>query len=203
MICGTLNKEKQVLLNSIRVTYVLLWIGFMMTGCQHRNEEAYVATVESGKQAVPVAGEMELLFNDVDHFISHYGFSNQDTYQWNTEVFLYDRYRLHMTVDVEIDYSNNKVRQAGEPEFRIFEIIEVYDVDSTGDCRGARVGAQKKFDENEWRLVMDNEADFSKISFPLKRNMPTPGYKVFVKRIRARRTQISFEQKNDTKIENR
>ena len=97
-----------------------------------------------------------------------------------------------MTVDVKVNYTSKTVEQVGLPNFGIFETDRIYDVDEPGDARGTDVGNQKSFGEAEWRVIVDNNGQFSAIDFPLKTDSPVAGYEKFVRQVRADRIPISL-----------
>jgi hypothetical protein len=134
---------------------------------------------------------MEELFGDMDHFISHFGFS-QETNNWHSEVYLYGRYRLQMTVKVKVDYKNKTVEQVGEPQFGIFESDRIYDVYEPGDKMGEDVGNQRLFGAKEWDEIYANRGDFSVIGFPLIKDDPVEGFEEFVAGVRKPRLKVLF-----------
>jgi len=46
------------------------------------SNEYYVATMESAKTNLPTAVEFEKQFDNVDHFVVHFGFHGDGVYEW-------------------------------------------------------------------------------------------------------------------------
>jgi hypothetical protein len=150
------------------------------SGCQSFNQDEYVRTVKSARSAIPVALQIETTFDEVDHTITHYGFRNQRSNQWNTNAYFGGRYQIHMTVDVEIDYSNFTVRQLGEPEFRLYEYSKIYDPYGDKEVYGGTVGRQIEFSVEDWQKVFESKGDFSVIGVALLQNVPLKDFDRFV-----------------------
>ena len=67
-----------------------------------------IKTTQSGIDSLPWPRQMESLFGAGDHFITHFGFESGPR-TWNTVVYFGGRYELALQVEVEINYSKNKV----------------------------------------------------------------------------------------------
>ena len=94
----------------------------ILPGCAGRaNHES---TVKSARTAIPAAVQMEEIFGEVDHFITHYGFDAKPK-PWNSEVHFGGRYVLTMQVDVTIDYTRNVITKVGNPIFVLYEITKI------------------------------------------------------------------------------
>ena len=87
---------------SIRLLSIFLIL--TLVSCNRTNMTDYRAAHLSAKQSLPIAVQMEELFGDADHFITHFGFSGQKANTWNTEVFFDGRYTITMQVEILIDY---------------------------------------------------------------------------------------------------
>jgi hypothetical protein len=149
---------------------------------------SYKQTVRSGLAVLPWPKEMEALFGEGDHFVTHYGFSSGEK-EWDTEIFFGGRYELNMQVAVEIDYKNHAiVRYTSPPRFSLAEI------DSIGHekngAESANYSGQWFFDEAKWKKLVEAKGDWSAIGLPVKKNSPVPGFDAFVRASRASRVQV-------------
>jgi hypothetical protein len=151
----------------------------------------YVATVRSAKAVLPIAVEMEELFPVADHFITHYGF-NDGPRVWNTEVFFGGRYTLTMQVDVEIDYSANKITKVGgEPKFSLTETRKV-DILPDGRAQSWYNGQnQRRFGPAEWEKVYQTKGDFSALDVTINHD-PVPNFEEDVSQARRDRVPVSL-----------
>ncbi|HEV3417921.1 MAG TPA: hypothetical protein VG056_13935, partial [Pirellulales bacterium] len=150
-------------------------------GCQSHEDwlTAYKQTHQNGLKVIQQAGEMQELFGaeNVDHFITHYGFPGEKTNSWKTNVWLGGRYELGMEVEVVVDYQNHGIeRVVGKPKF-FLSVVQRVDVLPDGraviyyDERQAR-----QFGPDEWATVYKNKGDFSKIGVTIVRDAPIPGF---------------------------
>jgi hypothetical protein len=143
----------------------------------------YVKTVQSGIARLPWPKEMETLFGDSDHFITHYGFSPGPKI-WTSEVFIYGRYRLSMQADVEIDYENNLVKtNVGPAKFYLFETGSI--IHGPRGVEGANIVGQWIFDEAKWDKLVQSKGDWSLLGIPVKTNSPVPEFDAYVSLERA------------------
>src|SRR2546422_65055 len=128
----------------LRLLFVMLGAG-TLTSCGGDKMSEYVQTMKSGLTTLPWPKEMEALFGDGDHFITHYGFSPGPK-QWNTEVFFGGRYTLTLQVDVDIDYQKHLVlTNVSPPKFYLFEVGSL--VRGPRGVEGADISAQWVLDE--------------------------------------------------------
>ena len=130
-------------------------IAMIGSGCQ----VGYVETHESAKKTLPWAVQMERLFGDADHFITHYGFWGEETNTWNTEVYFGGRYEFCMQIEVVVDYVNREVTPAGAPKFFLNEARRVeVEPDGRTSCYYAR---GFRFGQEEWESIYYRGGDFS------------------------------------------
>lgn len=148
----------------------------------------YKQTVRSGLATLPWPKEMEALFGEGDHFITHYGFSPGPK-EWNTEVYFGGRYRLTMQVDVEIDYKKHTIEKyTSPPKFYLWEIGPL--TREKGEVFGAKIANQWVFDEAKWRKLVEATGDWTAIGLSVKKDNPIPGFDEYVKGWRAPRVQV-------------
>src|SRR6266481_3389857 len=103
---------------------LILTIGVLAScgGCKQDTMSDYIQTVKSGLDTLPWPKEMEALFGEGDHFVTHYGFSLGPN-KWNTEIFFGGRYTLTLQVDVDIDYKGDTIRSNVSPaKFYLWEV---------------------------------------------------------------------------------
>lgn len=172
----------------------MLFVGLAVlisgSGCQPIDQDDYVKTVKSARNAIPSALEIDSTFDEVDHTITHFGFRNEPTNQWNTTAYFGGRYRLHMTVDVEIDYANCAVRQLGKPEFRLYEYSKIFDSSKGKGIYGGDVGRQIDISLEDWKKVFENQGDFSVIGVAIMHDKPLKDFEKFVAGVRSHRIAI-------------
>lgn len=155
----------------------------------------YVQTVESAATNVPVALEMERLFGDADHFISHYGFDDEPK-QWNTEVFFGNRYILTMQIMVAVDYSRNTVSQIGDPTFYLFE-CETITIEPEGTLHVRfNPHGQVTFSGEQWNSMFESGGDFAGIGVKLN-PAPVENFDRYVAGKRAPRVFVRLSLVND------
>jgi len=146
----------------------------------------YDSTVRSGAKAIPIAVEMEEVFGDADHFITHFGRTDRSK-TWTTDVYFGGRYNLAMQVDVEIDYQTSTVRQTGEPRFWLLEVTRV----SEGGTRANFRGLHKEFGQVEWRKLCDADGDWAAIGVKIDVRS-VPDFDKFVRSVRKDRLPITL-----------
>lgn len=123
----------------------------------------YREVLKSGRAEIPWVSTVERYFpeQDIDHFITHYGF-DEKAKQWQTVVYFGDRYRMQIIQSVNINYKTKKVTSL-ESDFD-FVINEVISYDPAS--REASYGAQARGGPKEWQKFEDAKGDLS--SLPLK-----------------------------------
>ena len=157
------------------------------TGCRDRSAD-YQQTVGSGFNMLPWPREMEALYGEADHAITHYAFAPGPR-DWWTEVYFGGRYRLTMHVDVEIDYDKHFVLKAvSAPRFFLAEVKSLERLES-GQI-AAQYSHQWLFDEAKWRKLVESHGDWSVIALPVRKDDPVPGFDDYVKAWRRGRVPI-------------
>lgn len=149
----------------------------------------YRAAHLSAKQSLPIAVQMEELFGDADHFITHFGFSGEKSNTWNTEVFFDGRYRLTMQVEIVIDYKKNTFVPSDDYKFYLIEVKQLKVRD--GKVDGAKLGQNYRFSAEDWEKVYARGGDFSAIGIEL-RDEPLPRFDEYVQSWRRPRIPISL-----------
>jgi hypothetical protein len=168
-----------------RHLFSLALIIALVTSCGDfggKGMDHYVETMQSGFKILPWPNQMEALYGEGDHFITHYGFSDGPK-TWQTVVSFYDRYTLTMAVDVNIDYGAHKLTPfVGHPKFYLQEVKSVeipagggVDVNFANECF---------LDEEQWKKLVASGGDWSKLGIPVKTNSPVPGFEAHVKAFR-------------------
>jgi len=161
--------------------FVLLLALLTLTAC-HDKMVDYKQTVRSGIATLPWPKEMEALFGEGDHAITHYAFSPGPK-DWWTEIHFGGRYTLTMHVDVEIDYEKNLiVKYVSPPRFSLVEVGSL--VRENGEIRGAKIADQWFFDEMRWKKLVEAKGDWSVIGLPVKNSL-IPSFDEYVKICRA------------------
>ena len=143
---------------------ILMTFASALVGCTYSLD--YVKTHESASTAIPAAVQMEELFGDADHFITHFAADGAPK-TWNTEVFFGGRYSLTMTVDVLIDARTNSVKQVGTPKFYLVGADKVT-ILPDGREMADYAGDEHWLSMADWAKVYASKGDFSKIGISLK-----------------------------------
>jgi len=145
----------------------------------------YIETLQSGIETLGWPREMEVLFGDADHSITHYGFSSEPR-QWNSDVYIYGRYTLALTVEVNVDYKHNKIAgAASSPKFYLCRVSEIVE-----GGKGANFAGQWILDEAKWRQLVQAGGDFSAIGIPIETNNPVGGFDAYVRGYHAMHVKI-------------
>jgi hypothetical protein len=192
-----MGKER---IRHLRTSYVLGAI--LVSGCSRRlSETDYKTTLAFAKTAVPVAAQIEELFPEVDHFITHYGRGfSKGSQVWNTEAYFSGRYVLTMQVDIDIDYDSNSFQPVGEPRFKIEELSKItFLPDGRGE---ATIGDSKFLSLSEWQAFYESGGDVSSVQLPAK-DAATNGFDRFVANLRKDRIGARLLDKRGAEKESR
>jgi len=150
----------------------------------------YIATVASARSALPVAVQIEELFGDADHFITHFGFDKKPK-TWNTEVHFGGRYRLTMQVLVVVDYKKTTVTCVGEPKFWLKEISNVEYSPDGGHSASFNSSHEITFSLSEWHGFYESEGDLTVLGVT-KNPKTVPHFEDLVSSIRRDRVHVSL-----------
>ena len=155
-----------------------------MTSCGRDNQMSdYIQTVKSGINSLPWPKEMEALFGEGDHFITHYGFKPGPK-EWTTEVFFGGRYTLSLKVDVDVDYKTQTIKTSvSTPKFYLFEVGSVQR--GARGVEGADISNQWILDEAKWKKLVQAKGDWSVLEIPVKTNSPVQDFDEYVRGLRA------------------
>jgi|ERR1041384_7378827 hypothetical protein len=157
--------------------YALILLVLITISCDWLT--AYKQTVRSGIATLPWPKQMEELYGEGDHFITHYGFDTKPKH-WNTEVFFGGRYVLTIQVYVVIDYAKNAVVKTTAPAK--FYVKEVAQVETLPDGRvSTKYGSGWELDETQWNQLVTAKGDWSVLGISLKTNDPVSGFDAYVK----------------------
>ena len=156
---------------------LLLVLG--LCGCG-QTEKDYIQTTRSGIGSLPWPKQMEALFGDADHFITHYGMASGPR-PWNTVVYFGGRYELALQVDVEINYRTHKIVKAvSPPKFHLSEIGSLIR-NKANQVEGADIAKNWVVDEVQWNQFVQANGDWSVIGITVRTNDPIPGFDEYVK----------------------
>jgi len=168
---------------------LFLTIGVLSScgGCKQDTMNDYIQTVKSGLDTLPWPKEMEALFGEGDHFVTHYGVSPGPR-KWTTEVFFGGRYTLALQVDVEIDYRNHTIKKnVSPPKFYLWEVESTFGIESP---KSAKISGQWILDQTKWEELVRAKGDWSALGIPVRTNSPVPGFEDYVQGLRAPRIRI-------------
>lgn len=157
--------------------------------------KGYRATIQSGATAIPEAVEMERMFPQTDHFITHFGFDSSPK-QWNSEAFFGKRYILTMQVSVDVDYSSQQVSCIGEPKFYLNEVATAQPL-SHGRFELTH-GRTLEFGREEWKQLVEAKGDLNVLGFAPTPSV-VPNYSEAVEAIRRDRVPVSLRTRMEGK----
>ncbi len=159
----------------------------LLASCGGYDESDHRQTAQSGIKTLPWPKEMETLFGEGDHFITHYGLSS-DPKTWNSEVFFYGKYTLTCQAEVSINYRKHAVEKiASSPKFYLWEIGSV---EKSGGGWSANISAQWILNEAQWKKLVQAKGDWSVLGIPVQTNSPVPSFDDYAKALRAPRDNI-------------
>jgi hypothetical protein len=172
---------------TLRLSAALL--ALLLAGCRPSGMEDYKQMVRSGLQTMPWPLEIEQVFGDADHFLTHWNFAIEDPLQWNTEVYFGGRFWLTMQVETEVDYwKRTVVRTVKPPKFYLFKVASVTPFPN-GGVKG-KVDKQWEFGEAEWQKLVAAKGDWAAIGISLGDTNPVPNFDTMVKAQRAPRVRV-------------
>jgi hypothetical protein len=122
----------------------------------------YIATHQNGIRAIPWAQQMDNHFGreNVDHFITHYGFGEQPL-DWNSEVHFGGRFVLTLQVPVNVDYSTNSVSIAGKPSFFLRAASKIEQLPDGRLPMHYETRLQREFQEETWKKLVASDFDLA------------------------------------------
>lgn len=170
---------KKILVSSLLVLITVCLFAYFYI-LKRPSMDDYVETMQSGIATLTWPREMEKLFGDADHFITHYGFSSGSK-RWTSKVYIYGRYELALSVEVAIDYRHNRIAgAASSPVFYLWRVSEI-----VNDGKGANFAGQWIFHEDKWKQLVQTGGDFSAIGITVETNNPVGGFDAYVQGNRA------------------
>lgn len=165
---------------------LLLLISFSVISCGRQN--AYDAAVTSGIATLPWPKQMEVMFGEGDHFVTHFGFDSKPK-QWNTEVYFGKRYMLTLQVDVVINYSAGTVVKTASPA--TFYLTKIARIQRLPDGRMSTFpGNGWTVNEEQWSQLVAANGDWSVLGISLRMDDPVPGFDGYVKAHRSPRVRV-------------
>ena len=165
----------------------------LFCGCNHNkmSRSDYVAIHKSARTGIPCAAEIEEIFGDADHYITHLGMGG-GTKTWNTKVFFGGRYSLKMQVEVNVNYSKKTVKQVGQPKFYVAECTEIMITpDGMTGAKLKPVIEGPPLDAKQWAKLYEKGGDFSVLGVTLNEE-PLPNFEKYVKNNRKDLIPISL-----------
>lgn len=190
-VCGHPCQKTQGLSHRCALTLFAIASALAMGGCMPLPTMSdYKATVASARTALPVAVEIEKLFGDADHFITHYGFDSKPK-TWNTEVHFGGRYVLTMQVTVNVDYKANAITPIDEPRFWLHEIRTVEKMPGGGYSTTYNGRSQVEFSLSDWRAFRDSNGNVAALGVAENKD-PVPLFDEYVAATRRDRVRVTL-----------
>ena len=156
---------------------------FFFVACQSKaNLNCYKSVIDDGVKKVDFAKSSGKCFKreNVDHFITHFGFTNPQERQWQTTIYLHSRYVLRIWQPVEIDYTNcSIIGVVGRPNGVIQELSSV-SRNKSGMISTIYKGQTDLSPEMIEKLIK-NDFDFESIQVTLEEAQPIKGFSQFRK----------------------
>lgn len=140
----------------------------------------YEATLKHSEASVPYHSQFKALFPDSIIYFSYFA-NPAMTPILQGDGFLYGRYEISMSVDVEIDHDTRQVRRYGEPSFMLLEVSEVEQLSDGRYSVSYNVSSERSFDKNEWQRLVESGGDFSLLGLDLIMDQPIEGFEGYQK----------------------
>jgi hypothetical protein len=158
----------------------LIVAGFFFLGCQKSPDpwRDYKLVIESGRKKIPWVASVESYFpkENIDHFITHYGFGDQPL-EWQTVVYFNKKYRMQIVQEVVVDYHKNEITSlAGDMKFVINEVLEI----EPGNWE-ASYGHQVRGGPQEWGKFENSKGDLSSLPMKIEQNKPVENFEEYRK----------------------
>jgi hypothetical protein len=168
----------------------LLWLALVVSmGCGPSRMQSYQAIHRSGLKTVQAAQDLDRQYDQVDHFITHYGWGKPPL-PWQSEAFIEGRFELTLEVPVNVDYASETVTVAGPPRFTP---VAVKRVDLLPDGRAMATydgDLQKDFGEEAWQEFVASGFDLTTLGIPQNEIHPVKNFDEYVQRARLPRVPI-------------
>lgn len=157
----------------VRLPILFLIVGIICTGVfvvwSRLSPSNYAAAIENGLKEIELAGDVDRLFQNAEHFISYY--PRGGTPIWNSKVGLYQRYVLTMRFEIAFDFARRHPHPIAEPKFYLIEIDEIQH-GSDGQTRITYTQNQHKFGRDEWNQLRRAGGKFEAIGIDLNDTEP-------------------------------
>jgi hypothetical protein len=150
----------------------------------------YLAIHRDGVESLPWAKQIDEQYDNVDHFITHFGFGEQPLL-WNSEVFFGGRFTLSMTVLVNVDYKKRTVTAAGAPNFFLVAAKAVHVFPGGGIQRDSDTSLDRKFDQRKWDEFVSSGYDLAVLDIPPAAQKPVANFDKLAQAVRAARVPIT------------
>lgn len=157
---------------------------FLSIQCRPSSEgmDCYRKTVESGITHLKWASDMEKWYagkdQEVDHFITHYGFDKSKPVVWNSVVYLYGRYVVTLQVKIIVDYKNCKISKPVSPASLFVHEIRVIKVSPSGQI-SSRIGDQEVYSDKVWPLLEKSSGDLESLPMKIVKDDPLSDFNKF------------------------
>lgn len=147
---------------------ILCLLSFGCDRTKPLNENDYRQTVEDAARQIPEALDLERIFPDTDHFITHYNLPGTQWY--NAEVYIDGGYDLAIQAEIKIDYSKNEVIWVGERKVYFGEYSKIY-IRPNGQMEGRMVERPNpKIDDALWQQFIESGGDIKLLGVPRVRD---------------------------------
>jgi len=179
-------------------TLVFLLVATCSTiGCKPQDisefNRKYLNVHRSAALELKTAVELERFFDEVDHFIIHYGLHDNGVYEWRSTGFYSGQFKVALACEVFVDYDNETVKPVGEPDFVVNEIVRVDDLED-GRVK-VKFGRQWSFGNAEWQEFVES-IDYAKLGFPEK-SIAVDGVEKYIRRTRDPRILVSLTEQDE------
>lgn len=158
----------------------------------------YQSAVASGFAVIPQARQMEELFGECNHAITH---NPRGPSVWQSNVVIEGRYELAMECKARLSNQLNRVvAMEGAPQFYINEITRV-DVEPSGVVAMESQGQHVTFGLDKWQEIVASNGDLSAAGIVFERGRPVPNVGKYVERQRDARAKLRPKLANRTQSE--
>ncbi len=164
-------------------------VSLALSACGKPSSADYQAIHKDGLKKISYASDLDAQYQQVDHFITHFGFGKQPLI-WNSEAFIHDRFTLTLQIPVTVDYTKKTVSIAGDPKF-FLHATDGIDILPDGRATTRYDGdLQRHFGLTDWTKFKGAGFDLSALGIPAAEVRPEKHFDAYVASWRRDRVPI-------------
>jgi hypothetical protein len=140
------------------------------SGCPVRTPETYEKAIQLGRKDILAVRQVERLYGAGYHFITYYD-GRYGTPEWNSQVGLFKRYILQVSVPITVDHSGTHVTPQKEPRFYVWEKTSI-ERGQSGTLLVLFGDDHLEFGLKEWERVVEAKGDLRVLGLKMKEDQP-------------------------------